>query len=195
MSRCSTVLHTRTGTRAILLSKQIDYLCNHLEATGATATATAAGARLLVAAALVVVGRRRDRLGDGRVDAHGDPGEETIGDVVAEQDVGGHRVARGSLLLEDAVGDVLGQRLRVGRVGVGRLDGRDQVLVEEELAHVRDGAARDGRVVVEGGVNVGQDVDVLFKKLVFKSYVFPPSKKTKGDIRQYGQCSGPGTGS
>lgn len=130
---------------------------------GETAAAAAARVGVGVAAAGVVVGSGRDGLGDGRVDAHGDPGEDAVGDVIAEQDVAGHGVAGGGLLGEDAVGGVGGQPLRVGRVGRGSLDGGDEVLVEEELADVRDGAAREGRVVVEGGVDVGQDVDVLYR--------------------------------
>jgi len=50
--------------------------------------------------------------------------------------------------------------LRVGGVWRDGFDLRDEVLVEEELADVRDVAAGVGAVGVLGAVEVGEDVDV-----------------------------------
>lgn len=50
--------------------------------------------------------------------------------------------------------------MRVGGVWRDGFDLRDEVLVEEELADVRDVAAGVGAVGVLGAVEVGEDVDV-----------------------------------
>ena len=42
--------------------------------------------------------------------------------------------------------------VRVGVIGRRGLDERDEVLVEEELAYVRDAAAGEGRAGEQGGV-------------------------------------------
>lgn len=57
----------------------------------------------------------------------------------------------------DGVGRVPGRRLHAGAVRRRGFDRGDECLVEEELADVRDGAAGDGVVGEEDGVEVGEN--------------------------------------
>lgn len=99
--------------------------------------------------------RRSDRRILRRVDAHGDPGEDPIPDVLVVQEHVLHKgVDRVGLLRQDAVVRVRREFLRVGAVGRQGLDLADQVLVEEELADVggsRGVEARDGVVAETDG--------------------------------------------
>lgn len=101
-------------------------------------------------------------LGDGRVDADGDPPEDAVRHALPQQHIIQDGVAGLRLLPEYAVGGVAGQGLRVAAVGARRLHERHQALVEEELADVADVAARQ-RVVgrVDHRVDVRQHVDVV----------------------------------
>lgn len=113
-----------------------------------------------MAAARVIVRSSRHRLRDRRVNADRDPREDTVRDIITEENVRRHGVAGRGLLAEDTVLGVCGKRLGVGRVRRRRLHLGDQVLVEEQLADVRDGAAGEGLVGVGRRVDVRQDVDV-----------------------------------
>lgn len=130
---------------------------------GRAAAHTATAVLVLNATRLVEEGSRSDALGEGGVDAKGQPGEEAVADVVTEQGVLHHGVdaISLSLLAEDAVVGVGGELLGVGVVGGGQLDLGDEVLVEEGLADVAGVVvAAEGAVGVEGGVGVDHDVDV-----------------------------------
>ena len=122
-----------------------------------TATTTHTGVLVLNTALLSIPGSRVGAVTAGGVDTKRDPGKDTLGDVVAEQDVVDDGVgARGGLLAHDGVVGVGGEFLRVGGVGLGLFDFGDQVLVEEDLADVR------GAGVVEAGEGaVGQDGDLV----------------------------------
>ena len=56
------------------------------------------------------------------INANGDPREDTVRDVVAEQNVFHERVDGLSLLRQNAVFGICGQILRVGGVGIGLFD-------------------------------------------------------------------------
>lgn len=82
----------------------------------------------------------------GSIDSNRDPGEDTLGHIVTDQNVLHERINGVGLLGQDAVIGIGGQILSVGGVGRGLLDIGDQVLVEEELADM-------GRL---GGVQVAE---------------------------------------
>lgn len=131
--------------------------------------------------ALVVGGGIHDGAGVGGVDTEADPGQETVGDIVTEEDVLSrckhfYRFQRalhsGAAYLDDGIAgrktieqeEVLlvgGDGLGVGVVGGVDLNGVAQVLVKVELADVVGGQVVDGAVVAGGGVGVDGDVDVL----------------------------------
>lgn len=84
----------------------------------------------------------------GEVDEDGEVGEDAVLELAAEDDVVDEGVVLGGGLLGvDAVVLVEGQALGVGEVGLVELDGRDQALVEEELADVVGLAVRQVRAV------------------------------------------------
>lgn len=102
-----------------------------------------------------------DGVAGSGIHSKADPGKDTIGDVVAEEDVFDDWVdTAGSLFAEDGVVSVIGDILGVGAVGCNGLDLGDEVLVEEDLADVGDDTASDGVVAKDGGILVGEDVDV-----------------------------------
>lgn len=102
-----------------------------------TATAKPAGALILNTTLLSIVRSRSNAGILSAVDANRDPREDTVRDVVTEQNVLHKGVDGLSFLGQDAVFGVGGQILRVGGVGRCLLHLGDQVLVEEELADVR----------------------------------------------------------
>lgn len=132
--------------------------------TGSTTAAHTAGAGRIAHDATVAVVRSgsADGVRAAHVDAHGDPGQDTVGDVVAQEHVldKGVDAVGGGFLGQDRVVGVDGQILGVCVVGVGSLDFGDEGLVEEELTNVLDAAGCEGAVDVEGGVCVGDNVDV-----------------------------------
>lgn len=117
-------------------------------ATRATRESTAGGGNT---AALVVVGGGVGLGGlvGGKVDEDSEIGEDAVGEeVLTQHDVVDEGVVLGGGLLGvDAVVLVECQALRVGDVGLVELDGRDQALVEEELADVVGHAVSQVRVV------------------------------------------------
>lgn len=128
--------------------------------TWAPTTTTSGRARM--ATRRVQVPSSTNILDDSRIDTNGDPAEQALGNIVAEQHIVQHGVTVRRLLDEDGVAGVRGQRLGVGGVRRHSLDLGDQALVEEKLPDVRDGAALERAVGrVHGGVDVGQDVDVV----------------------------------
>lgn len=66
-----------------------------------------------------------------------DPGEDAIRHIVTEQNILHERVRGASLRCENVIISVLGQLLRVGRIGGVLLDLGDQVLIEENLTNMR----------------------------------------------------------
>lgn len=119
--------------------------------------------RVRNAASRVVEVGRCDGRALGGVDAEGDPGEQTVGQViteVSELEHGVHAIGV-SLGRQDAVVGVGGDGL--GVVGV-RVDGVgivDQVLVKESLADVAGAdVVAERAVLVHGDVGVDEDVDV-----------------------------------
>ena len=96
-----------------------------------------------------------------RVNAHHEPGEQPVADVVAEVHVVEDGVGGGALsllLAKDAVLNVRGLRDGVGAVGARSLDIADQGLIPEELADVWDRPASQGSVLKLGCVLVEDDV-------------------------------------
>jgi hypothetical protein len=131
-------------------------------ATGATAHAGTA-ALVLNTTALVVEGSGGDIVGSSGVDTEGQPSKDTIADAVAEESVlvEGVDTLGGGLLGSNRVIGVGGQVLGVGVVGGSKLNGRDEILVEESLADVAgDDVVAEGTVAVLGGVLVDHQVDV-----------------------------------
>lgn len=100
---------------------------------------------------------------NGRVDTDLDPGEQSVGDIVAEVEELGERIIA-AVRLDDAPhvlivgGDVDG----VGVVRVGGLNSAAERLGVEQLSNVGDGLVenRDGAVGQESGVGVGEQVSV-----------------------------------
>lgn len=144
-------------------------------AGGRATSTTRAGTRALVlnATILGVVGSRGDSGIGGGVHTHGDPGEDTVGDRVAEVDVLHDGVDGVSLLGEDGVFGVGGQLLGVGAIGGSLLDLGDEILVEEDLADMGGGRgveAGDGTVSLDDGLvdGVSQDCFQMFSYLDLK---------------------------
>ena len=121
--------------------------------TRATATRTTHTRVLVLNTTLLSVVRSgRDISVLGSIDTNRDPGKDTLRHIITQEHVLHERVDGVGLLGQDAVIRVGGQLLRVGGVRRDLLDGRDQVLVEEELADVR---GLGGVQVVQGVVGLG----------------------------------------
>lgn len=130
----------------------------------ATATTATAHARALIlnTALFGVVRSGVNTSVLSAINANGDPSEDAIGEVVAEQNVLHERIDGLSLLGQNAIIGVGGEGLGVGGVGRKLIDLGDQVLVEEELANVGGLGgvqAADSVVLEDGGLvgRVGQD--------------------------------------
>lgn len=83
-------------------------------------------------------------IGGRGVDSDHDPGEKTVGQVIAKVDVVENGVRGGVFRLlrtKDVIIGVGGECDSILGVGASRLDLSDEVLVPEKLANVRDGAA------------------------------------------------------
>jgi hypothetical protein len=91
----------------------------------------------------VVVGGSLDRLARLGVDPNGNPAKNTIGDSTTEQDVVENRVGGLGLTSKNAVLGVGSQGLFVSAVWGNLLNTGDKRLIKEELADVRDSAARN----------------------------------------------------
>ena len=95
------------------------------------------------------------------VDTDEDPREDAVGGGITEKSIVQEDVVLISRLAgSDAIAQVLRQFLGVGDIRLDGLDGRDQVLVPEELADVSSDAAVPGLVGQDSGLLDGQDVDV-----------------------------------
>jgi len=97
-----------------------------------------------------------------RVDANGGPRQDAVLDRITQQRVVEERIGRrvGRLVGQDTVLRVGQDALLVGVVWGRLLDLVDEALIEEELADVRDLAAREGVVREYLGAKVSNDVDV-----------------------------------
>ncbi|KAF1786391.1 hypothetical protein GQ600_2645 [Phytophthora cactorum] len=105
--------------------------------------------------------RRRDGLSACHVHADGDPGQHAVRHRVAQQNVLEEGVeVLGCLLGQDLVVGVGRDLLRVGAVGCRELHLADEVLVEEELPHVRRISTRVRVVLEQRAVVRADDVDV-----------------------------------
>lgn len=105
----------------------------------------------------VVVSGRAGAVALGRVDTNGSPAEDTLADGGASEDVVEDGVTGGGLLCHDHVTRVEREGLGVGAVRGNLVDGVVEVLVEEELADLRDGSTGDGSVREDRGADVGKD--------------------------------------
>lgn len=117
---------------------------------------THAAARIVMRSSIILVA-----MISCHVDAHRDPGQHTVRDVVRQLDVVDKRVVVGGGLLEHpAVFGWGGVGDRVGGVGVGGFDFLDEGVVKVELANVLGYAADVGSVGDYGHVALGDYVEV-----------------------------------
>lgn len=131
---------------------------------GATATVSSVNTTtlLVVSSRGVVV-----RVVSSSVDTNSDKGQEALLEGGAEEDVVDEGVVvGGGLAGGDAVAGGEDEALGVGAVGRGLLDGRDELLVEEDLANVVRLAHDVGRVGQDLRVLADQQVDVVGAALV-----------------------------
>lgn len=132
-------------------------------ATGTSGTTAAVSRRSIDTTVGIVVSSGASRAGvvGGGVVTNGDPSQNTLGDVVTEQDVLDKGVVvRGRFAKGDAVTRVESQFLGVGVVRRNGLDFRDESLVEEKLTDVVRHAVNVGVVVQDSGARRRLDVDV-----------------------------------
>lgn len=121
---------------------------------GATGTTGTTGAAVLDTTILSIVSSRSHRAALGGVHGKGDPSEDTVRDRVTQKNVFDKGIDDVGLLGKDAVLVISSELLRVGRVGRELFDGRDEVLIEENLADmsgVRGVEGLEGVVGVDGG--------------------------------------------
>jgi hypothetical protein len=149
-------------------------------AGSARPTGPAAGPVVRNSSALVVGGGVVDGAGVGRVDTETDPGQEAVGDLVAEQNVlteickhcfifAGirrvsyldHRVAGEQGIGQEEVFLVGGHGLGVGGVRRVALDDLAEALVKIQLADVVGSQVVDGVIGTGSGVGMDRNVDVL----------------------------------
>jgi hypothetical protein len=105
-------------------------------------------------------GSRLNCASKGRVDTKPQPGQNTVCDIVAEQNVLKEGVCCGCLLAENRVIGVSGQRLFVVRVRRHCLDEVDEVHVKEALADMGRLVAPDSAIGMDRRVEVYHEVDV-----------------------------------
>ena len=128
--------------------------------TGATATAHL-GVLVGNTTLSVEVGSRSDIVRSAGVHTESQPTEDTLRDVVTEEDVLNHGVDVVGFLAEDGILGVFSDHLGVASVRLNGVNSLNEVLVEEHLADVGDRSTSQGVVVVDSGVeSVGHDVDV-----------------------------------
>ena len=89
----------------------------------------------------------------GTVHADGDPGENAIGQVIAQKDILHERIDGIGFLGENGILGVGGEILGISRIRGGLFDLGDEILVEEELADVGGfgGVEAGDGVVLEDG--------------------------------------------
>jgi hypothetical protein len=100
-----------------------------------------------------------------RIDTDRDPREHAFFNAITKINVVEHRVGVLSFLGEDAVVGVEEQLLRVGGVGLDGFGVGNELLVEEELADVRDVATCQSLILlVDGRIDVCKDCMRVSKK-------------------------------
>lgn len=101
-----------------------------------------------------------------RINPDRNPSEQALLNAITKIDVVEHRIRVLGFLGKDAVVGVQTQLLRVGGVGLDGFGIGDELLVEEQLADVRDVATGEGLVLlVDGRVDVCKDCRRVSKKM------------------------------
>lgn len=83
-----------------------------------------------------------------RIHAERNPSEDTLRDVIAEQNILNDWIVTIRFAFEDRVFSVCGQLLGIAGIRLGSFDKADEVLVEEHLSNMCDSAARERVVAV-----------------------------------------------
>lgn len=96
----------------------------------------------------------------GKIDPEGDPSEDTLRDGFTNEGVVDNWIGSSGLLAKDLVIGVQCDDLGVGGVWGDGISFSDEILIEEDLADVRNVSASIGTVLIGCAVEVGEDVEV-----------------------------------